>query len=74
MIDAKMFSKDWVYDKIFGLAEDEVNEIRSNFVDDAKEFFVWKVFKMKEMIQQIQLKIKILKKKMKDGVLVISKI
>ena len=39
MIDAKMFSKDWVYDKIFGLAEDEVNEIRSNFVDDAKEFF-----------------------------------
>ena len=39
MIDAKMFSKDWVYDKTFGLAEDEVNEIRSNFVDDAKEFF-----------------------------------
>jgi hypothetical protein len=39
MVDAKMFSKDWVYDKIFGLAEDEVNEIRSNFVDDAKEFF-----------------------------------
>ena len=39
MIDAKMFSKDWVYDKIFGLPEDEINEIRSNFVDDAKEFF-----------------------------------
>ena len=39
MIDAKMFSKDWVYEKIFGLAEDEVTEIRSNFVDDAKEFF-----------------------------------
>ena len=39
MIDAKMFSKDWVYEKIFGLAEDEVSEIRSNFVDDAKEFF-----------------------------------
>jgi len=39
MIDAKMFSKEWVYDKIFGLPEDEVNEIRNNFVDDAKEFF-----------------------------------
>jgi hypothetical protein len=39
MVDAKMFSKDWVYDKIFGLSEDEVNDIRSNFVDDAKEFF-----------------------------------
>jgi hypothetical protein len=34
-----MFSKEWVYDKIFGLAEDEVNEIRSNFVDDAKEYY-----------------------------------
>ena len=39
MIDAKMFSKEWVYDKIFGLSEDEVSGIRSNFVDDAKEFF-----------------------------------
>jgi hypothetical protein len=39
MIDAKMFSKEWVYDKIFGLAEDEVAEIRKDFVDDAKEFF-----------------------------------
>jgi hypothetical protein len=39
MIDAKMFSKEWVYDKIFGLAEDEINQIRSNFIDDAKEYF-----------------------------------
>ena len=39
MIDAKMFSKEWVYDKIFGLAEDEVSKIRNDFVDDAKEFF-----------------------------------
>ena len=39
MIDAKMFSKEWVYDKIFGLADDEVSEIRKHFVDDAKEFF-----------------------------------
>jgi hypothetical protein len=39
MIDAKMFSKEWVYDKIFGLSDEEVSEIRSNFVDDAKEFF-----------------------------------
>jgi hypothetical protein len=39
MIDANMFSKNWVYDKIFGLSDDEVSGIRSNFVDDAKEFF-----------------------------------
>lgn len=39
MIDAKMFSKEWVYDKIFGLSEDETNGIRANFVDDAKEYF-----------------------------------
>ena len=39
MVDAKMFSKDWIYDKIFGLAEDEVEGIRNDFVDDAKEFF-----------------------------------
>ena len=39
MLDAKMFSKKWIYDTIFGLSEDESNEIRSDFVDDAKEYF-----------------------------------
>ena len=39
MLDAKMFSKNWIYDKIFGLSEDESNSIRADFVDDAKEFF-----------------------------------
>jgi len=39
MIDAKMFSKDWVYDSIFGLSEDEVTKIRGNFVQDAKEYY-----------------------------------
>ena len=39
MVDAKMFSKEWIYDNIFNLSEDEQEEIRNNFVDDAKEFY-----------------------------------
>jgi hypothetical protein len=39
MLDAKMFSKEWVYDNIFGLSEDEVDTIRSSFVQDAKEYY-----------------------------------
>ena len=39
MLDAKMFSKEWVYDNIFGLSEDEVKDIRGNFVQDAKEYY-----------------------------------
>ena len=39
MIDAKMFSKNWVYDKNIWITEnEEINEIRSDFVDDAKNF------------------------------------
>ena len=39
MIDAKMFSKNWVYDKIFGLSDEEYEKIREDFVDDAKEYY-----------------------------------
>jgi hypothetical protein len=39
MMDAKMFSKTWIYNTIFGLSEDEVSGIRENFVDDAKEYY-----------------------------------
>jgi hypothetical protein len=39
MMDAKMFSKDWIYNTIFGLSTDEVDGIRKNFVDDAKEYY-----------------------------------
>jgi len=39
MVDAKMFSKDWIYKNIFSLSEDEQEEIRNSFVDDAKEFY-----------------------------------
>tara|TARA_Y100001933_G_scaffold45240_1_gene43064 strand:- start:5143 stop:7035 length:1893 start_codon:yes stop_codon:yes gene_type:complete len=39
MMDAKMFSKTWIYNTIFGLSEDEVAGIRENFVDDAKEYY-----------------------------------
>lgn len=39
MIDAKMFSKNWVYDKIFGLSEEEYKGVREDFVNDAKEYY-----------------------------------
>jgi hypothetical protein len=39
MLDAKMFSKKWVYDSIFGLSEEEVEDIRTDFVQDAKEYY-----------------------------------
>lgn len=39
MVDAKFFSKEWIYGNIFNLSEDEQEEIRNSFVDDAKEFF-----------------------------------
>ena len=39
MVDAKFFSKEWIYNNIFSLSEDEQEEIRNSFVDDAKEFY-----------------------------------
>ena len=39
MVDAKFFSKEWIYNNIFNLSDDEQEEIRNSFVDDAKEFY-----------------------------------
>ena len=50
-----MFSKEWVYDKIFGLAEDEVSKIRNDFVDDAKEFFRSESIQNEGMIRLTQI-------------------
>ena len=39
MVDAKFFSKEWIYNNIFNISNDEQDEIRNSFVDDAKEFY-----------------------------------
>ena len=39
MVDAKFFSKEWIYNNIFNISNDEQEEIRNSFVDDAKEFY-----------------------------------
>lgn len=39
MVDAKMFSKEWIYNNIFNLSEEEQEEVRNEFVTDAKEFY-----------------------------------
>lgn len=39
MVDAKMFSKEWIYNNIFNLSEEEQEQVRNEFVNDAKEFY-----------------------------------
>ena len=39
MVDAKFFSKEWIYNNIFNLSDDEQEEIRNSFVDDARILF-----------------------------------
>lgn len=39
MVDAKFFSKEWIYENIFSLSEEEQQKIRNTFVEDAKEFY-----------------------------------
>ena len=39
MVDAKFFSKEWIYNNIFSLSDEEQEEIRNILVDDAKEFY-----------------------------------
>lgn len=39
MVDAKFFSKEWIYNNIFSLSEEEQEKVRASFVDDAKEFY-----------------------------------
>ena len=35
MIDGKLFSKDWIYENVFGLSPDQYNEQKDTMVDDA---------------------------------------
>ena len=39
MIDNKIFSRDWVYENIFGLSPDEYNKEKDQLVDDALDAF-----------------------------------
>mgnify|MGYP003968891529 FL=1 len=39
MIDGKLFSKDWVYENVFGLSPDQYNEEKDLMVDEAMESF-----------------------------------
>jgi len=39
MIDGKLFSKDWVYENVFGLSPDQYNEEKDLMVDEAMEAF-----------------------------------
>ena len=39
MIDNKIFSKDWVYQNIYGLSPDEYNDEKENILDDAMQKF-----------------------------------
>ena len=39
MIDNKIFSRDWVYENVFGLSPDEYNKEKDQLVDDALDDF-----------------------------------
>ena len=39
MIDGKLFSKDWVYENVFGLSPDQYNEEKDLMIDEAMEAF-----------------------------------
>ena len=39
MIDKKLFSKDWVYENVFGLSPDQYNEQKDAMIDDAMDTF-----------------------------------
>lgn len=41
MIEAKMFSKNWIYNQIFNLSEDEVEQVQNEVIKDQKE--VWRM-------------------------------
>ena len=38
-MDTKLFSKEWVYDNIFDLSQDEKDEMFAGLIDDAKNKF-----------------------------------
>jgi len=39
MLDKKLFSKDWVYENVYGLSPDQYNEQKDAMVDDALDTF-----------------------------------
>ncbi len=39
MLDGKLFSKDWVYENVFGLSPDQYNQEKDTMVDDAMAAF-----------------------------------
>jgi hypothetical protein len=39
MLDKKLFSKDWVYENVFGLSPDQYNEQKESMVEDALDTF-----------------------------------
>ena len=39
MIDGKLFSKDWVYENVFGLSPDQYNEQKDTMLEDAMDAF-----------------------------------
>ncbi len=39
MIDNKIYSYDWIYKNIFNMSEDDIEEVRAQVVDDAKQKF-----------------------------------
>ena len=39
MIDGKLFSKDWVYENVFGLSPDQYNEQKDTMIEDAMDTF-----------------------------------
>ena len=39
MIDKKLFSKDWVYENVFGLSPDQYNEQKDAMIEDAMDTF-----------------------------------
>ena len=39
MLDKKLFSKDWVYENVFGLSPDQYNEQKDTMIEDALESF-----------------------------------
>ena len=72
MVDAKFFSKEWIYNNIFNLSEDEQEEIRNSFVDDAKEFYRLEAIQNEGTDPAIQMRL-LIRKKMINGVLEILK-
>jgi hypothetical protein len=42
MIENKLFSKKWVYDKVFNMSDDDMNTIKNDIVEDTKQAYRFK--------------------------------